>query len=169
MKVFTEKQRFNQWWIYAALGGVFIIVSLPLLTNYEKLLHNSTARIAFLISFFVMFIVGVIIFIIRLHTRIDEKGIHYRFTPFHSKQHLILWNDISNVYVRKYNAMTEYGGYGFRGTIFKSGGKAFNVLGNIGIQIILKNEKKILIGTQKRLEAEKVINAYKAKFLKSTT
>ncbi|MBJ2175825.1 hypothetical protein JBL43_16340 [Aureibaculum sp. A20] len=80
----------------------------------------------------------------------------------------MVWNDISKVYVRKYNAITEYGGWGFRGYIFKTGGKAFNVMGNKGIQIVLKNGKKMLIGTQKEVEAERILNVYKSKIIKST-
>jgi len=37
---------------------------------------------------------------------------------------------------------------------------AINVSGDIGIQIELKNNKKILIGTQKETEAKNVLNTY---------
>ena len=105
---------------------------------------------------------------VTLHTRIDEKGIHYRFSPLHRKQYAIVWSDMSNIYVRKYNAIAEYGGWGYKGNILRSSGRAYNIRGNQGIQIELTNGKKILIGTQKEIEAERVLNLYKSKFLKPT-
>lgn len=168
MKIFTEKQRFNQWWIYAILFGTLFVMILPMLLDYAEIKDNKAAKIALIISF-VSVLAGVfIIRMLTLHTRIDEKGVHYRFSPFHRKQYLITWNEMSEIYVRKYNAITEYGGWGFRGTIFRRGGKAFNVLGNKGIQIVLKSGKKLLIGTQKDIEAERTINTYRSKYLKFT-
>ncbi|MAD97222.1 MAG: hypothetical protein CMB99_07855 [Flavobacteriaceae bacterium] len=87
---------------------------------------------------------------------------HYRFFPFHLKYKLILWKEIANCYVRKYDAVTEYGGWGFKGGALwkKSNGKAINVSGDIGIQLELVNGKKLLIGTQKESEATRVIKTY---------
>ena len=168
MKIFTEKQRFNQWWLYVIIGASLLAMIIPLALNSDEMLNDKAAKIALSISFLLIFATVFIIRMITLHTRIDEKGIHYRFTPFHRKQYLIVWNDISNIYVRKYNAISEYGGWGYRGNILRSSGKAYNVRGNQGIQIELTSGKKILIGTQKEVEAERVLNLYKSKFLKSS-
>ena len=46
-------------------------------------------------------------------------------------------------------------------------GKALNIKGNIGIQIIFKNGKKLLLGTQKQNEAKMVIETYKDKIIQS--
>ena len=43
-----------------------------------------------------------------------------------------------------YNPIAEYGGLGIR---FGPNGKAYNVSGNTGLQVILKNKSKVLIGT----------------------
>jgi len=47
---------------------------------------------------------------------------------------------------REYKPIREYGGWGIRYVI---GGIAYNVYGNKGVQLILKNKKKVLVGTQK--------------------
>lgn len=49
----------------------------------------------------------------------------------------------------------EYGGWGIKGK-FKS--KAYNVSGNIGLQLYLKNGRKVLFGTQRQ---EAIENAMK--------
>ncbi|WP_117884475.1 hypothetical protein [Aureibaculum luteum] len=168
MKIFKEQQRFSQWWIYIIIAASLLFMVIPVLVNSNDISNDIAAKTSLIIS--ILLIAGAVILIrmMTLHTRIDDKGIHYRFTPFQGKKYLIVWNDISNVYVRKYNAITEYGGWGFRGYIFKSGGKAFNVMGNRGIQIVLKNGKKMLIGTQKEVEAERILDVYKSKIIKPT-
>jgi hypothetical protein len=50
----------------------------------------------------------------------------------------------------------EYGGWGYR-VGGKKSGIAFNVSGNMGVQIELKNGKKILLGTRKPKEAEEAL------------
>ena len=173
MKIFTEKQKFNQWWLYIIIGASLLAMIIPVVINSEEILQDKVAKIALSISFLLTLAAIFIIRMITLHTRIDEKGIHYRFTPFHRKQYLIAWSDISNVYVRKYNAISEYGGWGYRRNILRSSGKvsngrAYNIKGSQGIQIELTNGKKMLIGTQKEVEAQRVLDTYQSKFLKTT-
>jgi hypothetical protein len=59
---------------------------------------------------------------------------------------------VASIEVRKYSPIKEYGGWGFRYG-FKNG-KAYNISGNMGLQLILKNGDRILIGTQKPEELE---------------
>ncbi len=66
------------------------------------------------------------------------------------------WEDISKAYIREYKPVAEYGGWGVRG-FFSSSGRAYNVSGNVGLQVELKNGKKILIGTQKQETIEELL------------
>ncbi|APY09596.1 hypothetical protein BWZ20_04820 [Winogradskyella sp. J14-2] len=90
---------------------------------------------------------------------------YYKFFPFQFKSKLIEWQEINKAYVRNYDAITEFGGWGLKGGALwnKSKGRAINVSGDIGIQLQLKNGKKLLIGTQKKEEAMRVLEAYKTK------
>ena len=63
-------------------------------------------------------------------------------------------------YVRIYSPIKEYGGWGYRTSLGKKKGSAFNVKGNKGIQIEFKTGKKLLVGTQKESEATQVIHRY---------
>ncbi|TBV28449.1 hypothetical protein DMZ43_00440 [Meridianimaribacter sp. CL38] len=71
------------------------------------------------------------------------------------------WKSINNAYVRTYEPISEYGGWGIKGGWNKSKGKAINVSGTIGIQLELADGKKLLIGTKKQIEAENTIAYYK--------
>ncbi|MBQ4803289.1 hypothetical protein J8L88_10555 [Aquimarina sp. MMG015] len=58
------------------------------------------------------------------------------------------WGSIKQLYIRKYDPIYEYGGWGIRMNI-RGKGKAFNISGNIGLQLEFLNNKKLLIGTNK--------------------
>ncbi|PWG05518.1 hypothetical protein DIS07_08650 [Polaribacter aquimarinus] len=87
---------------------------------------------------------------------------HYQFFPFHFSFKTISWKEIKNAHVRNYDPIGEYGGWGLKGgfPFNKKKGKAINVKGDIGIQLELQNNKKILIGTQKEIEAKQVLKTY---------
>ena len=161
MKVFKEEQRFTQTWLI-----VLLIISLivPIILIFKEFNKENTTMSN---NEFILTLVGILtsvgfIFLFKLKTRIDEKGIHYQFFPFHLKLKTISWKEITSAYVRKYDAITEYGGWGLKGGFFwrKSKGTAINVSGDIGIQLELKNGKKILVGTKKENEAKQVLKTY---------
>lgn len=161
MKVFKEQQHFTQSWL-KVLIAISLIVPLALTTqDFLKDTDNISS------TKYVLTIIGLIasvgfIFVFKLTTRIDEKGIYYQFFPFHLKFKFIPWTEIDTAKVRTYNPIGEYGGWGLKGSIFwkKSKGKAISISGDIGVQIVLKNGKKLLIGTQKKEEAIAVLKTY---------
>jgi len=105
------------------------------------------------------------IFFFKLKTRIDEIGIHFQFFPFHFSAKTIAWSELKSAETRKYNAISEYGGWGLKGGFFwrKSKGVAYNVSGDIGIQLEYKTGKKILIGTQLLNDVNSVLKTYEEK------
>ena len=161
MKVFKEEQRFTQTW-FILLMGVSLVVPLMLIINEYAKEKSGFTTSGFLVSISVLLFSIVPIFFFKLITRIDEKGIHYQFFPFHFKLKTIVWQEITSAKVRTYDPIGEYGGWGLKGGSLwnKSKGKAINVSGDIGIQLELKNGKKLLIGTQKKREAKNVLETY---------
>ena len=158
MRIFKEEQRFTQTWLI-----VIIVISLivPLAIILKEIDKSSASEI--IISIGTIILASGLIFLFKLSTRIDEKGIHYKFFPFHLKFKTVVWNDIENAYIRTYDAISEYGGWGIRGGAlwYKAKGKAINISGNIGIQLELKDGKKLLIGTNKKEQAQDVLSTYK--------
>ena len=162
MREFNESQHFNQWWIqfinFMVLGFLcfFLYKWFVLDEAVDKVsADDRTGQIVVIVTMILSF--G-LIYLFRLKTSIDEKGLHYRFLPFHFSEKTISWYDIEKCYTRDYSPIKEYGGWGFR--ISAKNGKAYNIRGNQGIQIVLKNGKKVLLGTQKSNEAQQVINKY---------
>lgn len=103
-------------------------------------------------------LVAVLLFALRLTYSIDSTGITVAYFPF-IRQRTYLWGDVEAAYVRKYNPLGEYGGWGLKGGL--KSGKAYNVWGNKGLQLTFKNGKKLLIGTQKAAELSTYLTTLK--------
>lgn len=162
MKVFKEEQRFTQTWLIVLLAISTLIPLVIVFSEYSK--GKKTLNELLTVVIIMVFATG-FIFFFKLKTRIDEVGIHYQFFPFHFSLKTINWNNISKAHVRTYDPIGEYGGWGLKGGAFwnSSKGKAINVSGDIGIQLELKNGKKLLIGTNKDNEAKQVLITYNSK------
>lgn len=162
MRIFEETQRFTQTWLI-----ILITVSnIPALAVIVKQYVDKKMTLNELLLTFLLVIAATgLIFTFKLKTEIDREGIKYQFFPFHFSYRVILWKEIKKVYVRKYNAISEYGGWGLKTGFFwnKKKGVAYNVSGNVGIQIELKNNKKILIGTKQPVKVEQVLKYHQQK------
>ena len=159
MKVFKETQQFTQWWLWALNLGILLIPIYGIVRQVflkKSFGDNPMPDIGLFVFLFFMILFNYFFLILKLETTIDEKGIHYRFYPLKPTLKTTDWNTINKVYIRKYNPVLEYGGWGI-----KRGAR--NVKGNIGLQLELKNGKKLLIGTQKKEEMERVLKTYKIK------
>lgn len=161
MRIFKEQQRFKQTWLIIIMI-ISSITSLGIVVGVYVKNPNSFTSLELALIIGLVLVASGIIFLFKLTTRIDEKGIHYKFLPFHFSTKTISWSEINKAYVRKYDALGEYGGWGLKGGSLwdKSKGKAINVSGDVGIQLELTNQKKLLIGTQKENNAKKVLETY---------
>jgi len=149
---FSETQRFTQWWLWAILLGaasmpVFgLIKELRTAHPFSDAAHNASI----FISLIIMASVWVLFLLLRLETQITDAGITVRFFPFHLKSLHFPWAETEQVYVREYSPLGEFGGWGLR---YGLDVQAYNVSGNQWIQIVFKDGKKLLIGTNKPAEA----------------
>ena len=159
MKVFKEEQRFRQVWLMVLLGFSLLVPVGLIIKEYIKDNTSMTTN-EFLGSLIGIIASVLLIFIFKLSTRIDEKGIHYQFFPFHFSMKTLLWSEITKAEIRTYDPIGEYGGWGLRYSFNKKKGNAVNVSGDIGIQLTLKNGKKLLIGTQKKEAVSRVLKTY---------
>jgi hypothetical protein len=157
MTPFTEKQRFTQWWLWALLIAALVIPLSATLIQSRAADSGITGTDIAIGSLFPSLIL-LFFLIMHLRTRIDESGIRYRFVPIHGKEQHIKWDEIEKVYTRTYSPLKEYGGWGIR-TGFGKTGKAYNISGNKGIQVELKDGKRVLLGTCKPSEVDNVLKA----------
>ena len=152
--LFKETQRFRQWWLWLimlfAFGiTTFNIVQKGIAHNFSFPEYFNLANVA---AFIAPVLVSILLLSCRLETEIAAASIRVRLFPFHLKFKTFTTEAVALAYVRKYDAMSEYGGWGLRLGLFGKG-KAYNVSGNQGVQLVYKDGSKLLIGTLKPDEA----------------
>jgi len=143
--LFFEKQSYSNW-------VILLLTILWLLMILAPLYQLEESRVLIIVSAIYLPIVF-FLWMHQLTTYVYSDHIQVKIWPVNKT---ILFHEISEWYIREYSPIKEYGGWGIRTT---SGRKriAYNMRGNIGLQIILKNDKRILIGTQRPEELEKTL------------
>ena len=148
---FYEIQRFRQWWLWLIILSV---LGFSAYNSYENAEYFS--RTELIISSAIPAMIFFLFFITKLETKIDHLGVRVRLFPFHLQFKYFPWKNIQKAYVRKYSPLVEYGGWGLRIVSFGRG-KAYNISGNMGLQLVFKDGKKLLIGTEKAVEIKKIL------------
>ncbi len=107
--------------------------------------------------FFILVIAALnyLLFSVRLDFHVNAERIQFKFAPFQRSWTTIEMKDIQSLYLRSYKPISEFGGWGYRISLF-GGGKALTMWGSQGLQIITSSSSKILLGTQN----EKVLREF---------
>ncbi|NOR76308.1 MAG: hypothetical protein GQ525_14275 [Draconibacterium sp.] len=186
--LFKEEQRFTQWWLRLILVGSLFAVLAPF--SYGIYLQevldvpfgdNPMSTEGLLVTgISSLLIVGLIFGIIirsKLKTKITSDSVLVMYPPFIRKWKSFVPEEIEKFEVRTYKAIREYGGYGIKRR--HKHGQSYTISGNVGLQLYLKNGKKLLIGTQKKqameyamgklMNIEKLSGGNKIKTTKSET
>jgi len=137
---FRESQSMRQWWLWAFVLGVQAI-SFTLVFREEGI---STGILLWII--FPMFGINGLLYFAKLVTEVREAGIYLRFIPFHFKWVKIDYTNIEQYESIKYNPIRDYGGWGIK---WGREGKAYNISGNLGVNLMLNDGKRIMIGSQR--------------------
>lgn len=162
---FEEVQTFRQWWLWVLLLGTLIPVvgvfgyglvqqlllgqpwgSRPL-PDWGLLLSAGA-------SILVTGGVGYLMWRLRLVTQVRDDGLVLHFYPLRRRQ--IPWGEIVDFQVRSYRPLREYGGWGIR---FSRAGVAYTVSGNQGVQLQLRTDRPLLVGSQQAPELAAAIRA----------
>jgi hypothetical protein len=164
---FIEIQKLKLWWLYILLGVEAILITVVTIYDKGGMSWQDLKNIYFL-PFFAIFIPFFIIYLVtknKLTVKIDQCGINYHYWPF-ANEKSISWTKIDKIYIRKYSALGEYGGWGWRTKLwFKFNDKAyiFNDK-SIGLQLELGNRKRLLFSTAKTEELALFLINLKTKY-----
>lgn len=154
--LFREAQQFREWWqIVLRLAATIPAMMICIYTLYEQVIRGvqvGDSPAPNVVMIFAVIGLGLTLwgsFKLKLEVWIDSEGVHYRFFPLISKNKLISKSEIQRYEMRKYSAVFDYGGRGFRRGLGRKWGKAYTVSGNMGLQLYLTNGNKVLFGTQR--------------------
>lgn len=154
-----EEQRFSRFfrWFLVFDSVFFILFIIGLYFFLCRAGEKSLPVVAIVVILVVPAAVAILFWAAKLQTMVCKDGLYVRFFPFYMKFKRFAFEDISEYYARKYRPIWEYGGWGIRYT-FRNG-KAYNIRGNKGLQIVFKNGKKLLIGSQNPQELAEAIDS----------
>lgn len=167
---FSETQRFRNpvLWIAMAMAFVplFVILGIGLWTQLvegrpfgnEPLGDGGLIAITALVLLIAAGVVWLFV-TASLVTEVGEDGVRVRFRPFHRATRRI--DGIVSAQARRYGPLREYGGWGIR--YGWGGGMAYNVSGDRGVQLEIREGKRLLIGSQRPEELEAAIRRYLAR------
>ena len=149
--LFYERQKFDQWWIWLillAINAFFLFGVYKQVIGGQQFGDKPTSNNGLLIAAGLTLLFTILFVNFRLETQIKDDGVYVRFFPFHLSYKHFTWDKISKSFVREYQPISEYGGWGIRMGLFGKG-RAYNVSGNKGLQLEFTDHKKLLIGTRK--------------------
>ncbi|UCE99299.1 MAG: hypothetical protein JSV82_09075 [Planctomycetota bacterium] len=165
--IFREVQSFPLWLRLAVAFSMGFAVVIDFFALHKMLSQQNLPKPFSIASLIICGIllpmaIATLFLLLKMQTKVHSDGLYVRFFPFHIHYKKFTADDISECFARTYKPIREYGGWGIR-CGFRSG-RAYNVSGNKGVQLVLKNGKRLLIGSQKsELLAEAV-----SSFIKST-
>lgn len=148
-RIFKEEQTYRGTWVFYAVIMLeiptLVLVSVLTLTSKTE---RQEALLALVIVASIMALAVALLANIKLETRIDEKGIHFKYFPF-VRWRLIERSQIKNATIITFNPLMDHGGWGIKGNRET---KAYTILGDNGLLVDGGEKKKVLIGTQKPKE-----------------
>ena len=154
---YSEKQRFRQWWLWLLILIVSLIGPIVFLwAIFQQVImespigNNPTSDLVLIILglfFGIGFGIGIplLMYTTGLDTEVKEYGVCIRFRPFHRKWVVFCFESIQIAEALTYSPVKDYGGWGIR---YGRKGKAYNVSGNKGVLLTLKDRKNVLIGSK---------------------
>ena len=151
--IFREVQAFGSSLRYLLVILTAVSVVIFAIALWETITNPKTTNtfVPTLLSIIAMAIpiaVTILFFILKMETEVRSDGLYVRFYPMHIRFRKFTGQDLAEHYSRTYKPIREYGGWGIKCS-FIGKGKAYNVSGNKGVQLVLTNGKKLLIGSQK--------------------
>lgn len=151
--LFKESQKFTQWWLWLLLIG---LLALPIYGMVQQLILKQPWGSKPMSDWgLILFALGTLSFVyffyyIQLKTWIHPDRITVSFPPFFRKKHFAV-SDIATARVITYGFV----GYGLR--LSPKYGTVYNIKGDKGLALVMKNGKKFMIGTQHPRQVEDVL------------
>jgi len=155
---FMEMQKFRQKWIILIVGVIALLSWWAFIQQivFESPFGSNPAPDYVIYILLAIFGIALPLFIFgyRMETVVNADFILVKMTLLGKR--LIQIDEIKECYAREYRPIMEYGGWGWRWS--PSMGVAYNVTGNKGVQLKLKNGRMILIGSQRPEQLAERIN-----------
>ncbi|MBO9674619.1 MAG: hypothetical protein J7577_14310 [Sphingobacteriaceae bacterium] len=165
---FEERQSLKLWWLYVLLAIDAVMVFSIVLFDKGGM-RFETLKASYFAPFWAVLLPFAIIYLLqknKMTLQISAEGISYKYFPFQTKLKLLSWDNIEKVYINKYDALGDYGGFGVRSRLwFKFNDKAYLLNDkDKGLQIEFKDGKKLLFSSNRIDEMEMFLMNLKTRY-----
>jgi hypothetical protein len=157
MTIFHEDQRIRQPWF---LGIIAVLAALAWLAFVQQIIRgepfgdNPAPDWLVVALWLLLGLAGPAFFwLFRLETDVDAERLRVGMPPFVHREFRAA--DIAGFEAREYRPIREFGGWGIRGW---GANRAYNISGNQGVQLVLTNGNRVLIGTKRPQELESALH-----------
>ena len=142
---FEESQSLAPWvkWLMLCLAGFETVIVITVLRDGSRTEPMGMVVALGVVTLTLVLLLGIAR--LRMRTVVEGDVIRVRMFPLLNTQIRIA--DVAEAKARKYSPIGEYGGWGIRRGW--SSGWAYNMRGDEGVQLVLRDGKKILIGSQR--------------------
>ena len=146
--IFREVQHFGaavRWLLVGLMAAVAVVSCVAAFYAIEDASNVLGAVMS--VAFGVVVPVGASVLLVaaRLETEVRPDGLYVRFFPFHLAPRKIEIGQMEECFTRTYAPLREYGGWGIR---WGRNGRAYNVHGDRGVQLVFRGNDRLLIGSQ---------------------
>ncbi|WP_010519983.1 hypothetical protein [Croceivirga radicis] len=147
---FKEQQQFTQWWLWVLLIGIGLRIGygvyqqLVLETNFGNNPMSNNGLVIFAVLYALL-----LFFFYRLKLTVTISNTYLTIHFFPLIKRVISISEIQEAKAKKYSFV---GGWGIR--YWTKYGTVYNVKGNKGVALKLKNGDRYLIGSQRAKELE---------------
>lgn len=155
--LFEEQQRFSHKIFWIAIVSLTALFCYALLQQYFLNIpfgKKPMTNIGLMFAILFMSLIILLFYNFRLSTKITSEAIIIKLYPFHLYSKRFEWPQLSEIIVREYNPLKEYGGWGLRGFGKK---KSITLSGNWAIELVFHSGQSLLIGTKKPIEAKSAL------------
>lgn len=144
---FEEVQKVSPVLAALAVGFIALVIAAVVTWTPDQELRES---LPFL---FAPFFLALTLFLtLKMRTRVDGGGVHIR--TLYVVRRSLPFAEIESAEAVVYRPLRDYGGWGLR---VSGKGKAYNMRGNRGVQLKLKNGGNVLVGSQRPDELARFI------------
>ncbi len=147
-RLYEEVQRLRQWLfvvpIAIATAAIWWAFFKQVVLNDPTGVQPLPSWLAWALAFVFGLGLPALGWSMRLITEVRPGLLWVRLSPFRGRR--IPTKEIDSAFSREYSPISEYGGWGVR--VGRSG-RAYNAYGNKGVQLVLRDGSKILVGSQR--------------------
>ncbi|EON77155.1 hypothetical protein ADIS_2365 [Lunatimonas lonarensis] len=138
--IFKETQKFREVWIW-----LIMLLSATLITwlFVQSATSPNTSAWDGIIALIVLVAVTVLLYVMELEVRLDDKKLSFSYFPFIGVRTYPL-EQIESLTLIRYNSLLKFGGWGIR---YNFHYWVYNTGGNHGI-LVKTSKKTFLLGTQ---------------------